>query len=481
MKKKFFINLLFLIALNLIVKPFWVLGIDRVVQNQVGTSDYGMYFSLFNLSFLFNIILDLGLTNFNNRNIAQYNQLLPKFFSNIVVLKFLLGFVYAFVVLIIGYSVGYDAEQFRILFFLILNQFLLSFILYLRSNISALHYFKIDSMISILDRILMIILIGIALWGNVFKQKFQIEWFIYAQTISYSVTVITAFSIVLYFAKKIRIRINKAFLISTLKQTMPYATLVFLMLLYTRSDSFILERLIPDGKIQVGIYAQSYRLLDAVSQFSFLFAGLLLPIFSKMIKQKQNVGDLVRFSFFLLLVPGIIVVISSIFYNNEIISLLYTEHYEVSSQIFSIIIATFIPISIAYIFGTLLTANGSLKKLNIIALVGVAINLILNFTLIPSFKALGTAVTALTTQSVTAIIQMIIAINLFKIRVSAKKIFSILSYLIIFVSFTYLIHNLLTNWILGYVLCILLGVGLGFLFKLLNLKMLLRLLKGFED
>jgi hypothetical protein len=36
MRKKFALNLLFLLAANLLVKPFWIFGIDRVVQNKVG-------------------------------------------------------------------------------------------------------------------------------------------------------------------------------------------------------------------------------------------------------------------------------------------------------------------------------------------------------------------------------------------------------------------------------------------------------------
>ena len=142
MKKRFFTNLILLVTLNLLVKPFWVLGVDRTVQNIVGAADYGFYFSLFNFSLVLNIVLDFGLTNYNNRNIAQHKHLLPKYFSNIVVLKFMLAILYTVVALAVGLIIGYSLEQFYMLFFLIFNQFLLSFILYLRSNISGLHLFK---------------------------------------------------------------------------------------------------------------------------------------------------------------------------------------------------------------------------------------------------------------------------------------------------------------------------------------------------
>ncbi len=451
------------------------------MQNELGSSEYGMYFSLFNLSILFNIILDLGLTNFNNRNIAQHKQLLPKYFSNIVVLKFLLSVVYMAITISVGLIAGYDFTQFKILFLLIANQFLLSFILYLRSNISGLHYFKTDSLISILDRVLLIVFITIMLKTSYFKEKFNITWFVFGQTLAYLITATIAFFTVLYHAKKIRIKFNKAFLFSTLRQTFPYALLVFLMSLHNRFDSFILERLLPDGKVQVGIYAQSYRILDAISQFSLLFAGLLLPIFSKMLKQKENVNELVNFSFFLLLTPAVIFVISSIFYGQEIISALYTEHQQASAKVFVILITVFIPISTAYIFGTLLTANGDLKRLNIIAFIGVVINLTMNLLLIPKIKTTGAAITALTTQSVTAILQLILAFRLFKINISLKQIISILLFLMVFVVSVLIIHKQVSSWFIGYLVCLFVGVVLGVAFKLLNIKLLFGLLKGVED
>ena len=58
-------------ANDFLIKPFWIFGIDRTVQNMIGTEQYGLYYALFNFSFLFNIFLDLGITNFNNRNISQ--------------------------------------------------------------------------------------------------------------------------------------------------------------------------------------------------------------------------------------------------------------------------------------------------------------------------------------------------------------------------------------------------------------------------
>jgi len=115
MQKKFITNLALLLFVNLLVKPLWIFGIDRQVQNTVGPEEYGLYFFLFNFSFLFYIFLDLGITNFNTRNIAQNNQLLNKHLSGISILKLLLGVLYGVVMIVFGIVWGYKGRELYIL------------------------------------------------------------------------------------------------------------------------------------------------------------------------------------------------------------------------------------------------------------------------------------------------------------------------------------------------------------------------------
>ena len=137
MKKHFISNLLLLILLNLLIKPFWFFGIEVGVQNRVGEEIYGFYFSLFSFAFILNMLLDVGINTYNNRAISQDKKLLKENLAAIVPLKLALSLVYAGVVFISGKILAYSAEQFAMLWILVLNQFLASVILYFRSNISG--------------------------------------------------------------------------------------------------------------------------------------------------------------------------------------------------------------------------------------------------------------------------------------------------------------------------------------------------------
>ena len=130
MKGKFIWNLLLVVVLNLLIKPFYILGIDAEVINRVGASVYGNYFALINFSFLLNIVLDLGITNYNVKNIAQYHQLLDKHFSGIISLRFFLVFIYLCATFLIAFFIGYNSLQFKLLLILAINQALVAFILF---------------------------------------------------------------------------------------------------------------------------------------------------------------------------------------------------------------------------------------------------------------------------------------------------------------------------------------------------------------
>ena len=415
MRKKFAGNLLLLIFANVLVKPFWIFGIDRVVQNRIGPAEYGTYFALFNFSFLFGIFLDFGLNNFNNRAVARHPSRLASYLPNLMVLKFGLSLVYFLVAFISATLTGYSALQIKMLAFLALNQVLLSYILYLRSNLTALHLFKIDSVISILDRLLAIIFCGYFLYMPYFAHSdFNINYFIFSQTAALLITAIVAFIALrgrqAYQLTMWRWRFVRAILI----KSAPFAMLGLLMTIYYRIDAIMLERMYSAA--ETGIYAQSYRLLDAVNQFGYLFGVPLMPLFASMIRRREDIQELLTFSAVLMFLFSCCAAMICVFFGDEIMRLLYPASSPYSVRIFSLLMISFIPISSVYIFGTLLTARGSMMILNIIAVGGIVVNVILNLVMIPPYGALGTTVATLFTQTVVAALHIYAANGIFKIK-----------------------------------------------------------------
>ena len=469
MNREFFINIVFLISINLLIKPFFIFFIDRTVQNVVGAETFGLYFALLNLTYLLQIFNDFGINSFNNRNISRHSQLLEKYFPNILVLKCFLGLLFIVLTFGVAWLWGYGVH-FHLLFFIILNQLFISLTLYLRSNISGLAMYRTDSILSALDKLLMILFCG-ALLLIIPNEQFKIEYFVYGQTLALLLTALIAFSIIYKKINRIRFKFKPIFLKLILKESYPYALVFFLMMTYTRIDGVMIERLLPDGAYEAGAYASAFRLLDAGNMVGYLFAGLLLPMFSKMIKTNQTIQSLLRFSILLIWGGAITMATATCFYSTEIMNLLYLEATPYWGGILQYLMVSFVAISGIHIFGTLLTANGSLMKLNLIFLTGVVLNITLNYFLILTIKAEGAALATVITQFFVLIAEIILVMKTFQLKTEYASIFRLLGFVSFLISGSYFLTNYSGfDWGLNFLLNLLLGLSLAFLFKLIDIR-----------
>lgn len=484
MQKKLISGLFWVLLLNLLIKPFWILGVEVGVQNAVGDETYGFYFAIFNLAYIFNILLDMGITNFNTRNIAQHPQLIDKHLGSILCIKLLLLALYGVVTLTVGLLLGYSSRQFYLLAFLCLNQFLNSLILYLRSNFEGLLLFQWDSVISILDRVIMIAICSALLWLPR-HPEFKIEYFVFAQTAAYLLTALTALAVLLCKTRFRRLRFRRPFTLAILKKSAPFALLVLLMASYNRIDPLLLERLAPDGSIQAGIYARAFRLLDALTMIAYLVSVPLLPIYAKLVstpdkvlENHQELCKITRLVTSLMLVFSVTVAVVCSTHSQVLMDLLNKEHTESYAAAFRILIYGIIPISMTYVFGTLLTANGQLKTLNLFATITLVINIVVNIICIPRWGAAGAAWASLSAQSFMAAAQIIVAMKNFSFHPNIFYIIKIILFALLVIMISSLIP--IPTW-QGQIL-LALGVALmaAFVLRLIDIKEILNIIKTKE-
>lgn len=419
MKKKFTENFAILLLSNLAIKPFWIFGIDRKVQLMVGAEEYGNYFSAMNLTFILSIFLDMGINSFTTRAVSRSHNRAAAFITNFIPVKLALSLTYFILTIIIAFLLDLKLDIFLLVLLTATNQIILSFLLHIRAYISGLHLFKTDAFLSILDKLLAIIFILLFWFITTETDRFyHITMFAFLQGVALLVALIIAYSFYKKnaqgLAEKWKFRYTRAILLKSL----PFALLVFQMGIYGRIDGVLLNYLLPQNGEETGIYAAGFRLLDAATQFGFLLSTILLPMFGKSLKLKQDIRGLVLLGSVLAIGASTFAAILTYTFGHQIVDILYHTHDPRYPEVLSLLIFTFIPISSIYIFGTLLTANGDLKKLNLIAFVGIILNLALNLLLIPKYAAKGAAMSALLTQSIVAVLHILVAIP---ILISSKK------------------------------------------------------------
>ena len=397
MKREFMLNLALLIAVNAVVKPIYIFGIDRNIQNLVGTESYGVYYALINFTFLGVVINDLGISNFNAREIALHPQLFNALFQRIVSLKLILFFVF-FGVMSGAMFLLYPQNYWHLILLLALCQSVLSLNFYLRSCLTGLGLYRFDSLVSSADRFFLILICGAFLYVPFLQQYFGITQFVYAQIFTQCLT-----SFVILFKLRHRIFIFRfnfkwqyAWLI--VKQSFPFSLSVVLMSLYTKTDVVMLERFLPDGAQQAGIYASAYRLLDAVNILGFLFANLALPMFSQMRRAKTDMLPLLKLGVQSLLFIAVSFSAAVVVHRHFIMHAIYREANIQSENVLALLMLSFIAFCLSYVISTYLNALHLTKRANIVYAVALILSVTANVIIIPHYKSEGTAFVTLITQ-----------------------------------------------------------------------------------
>lgn len=427
-----------IVVLNLLVKTIYLFGVDRGVQNALPTGEYGLYFTLYNFAFIFQIIADFGIQNYNSRELARSGGQPGADFTALLILKIGLSVLYWLLVVGIGGWWGFTDFGLWLLMLVAFNQLLSSLLLFIRSNFSGLGWYRLDSFFSIFDRGLLIIICSSWLWWWPGERAVNIEWFVVSQTVACLLAIAVGGWILKKDIAWHKPQWDKKRLGQLLRASAPYALVVFLMTLYTRLDAIMIERLLPDGLQQADLYASAFRLLDAANIAGYLIAGLLLPMFSRLLAAQESVQPLVRQGFQLLWVGSVALAAICWCYQEPIMRSLYSDGGTYSGQIMGWLMLSFIPMSAAYVHGSLLTAGGKLGQMNIIFALATLLNGTLNLILIPKQGALGAAKATFITQAVVFLAQVLLAVYRLPLTTDVRWLGRLLVYSILVFATTWI-------------------------------------------
>jgi len=138
----------------------------------------------------------------------------------------------------------------------------------------------------------------------------------------------------------------------------------------------------------------------------------------------------------------------------------------------------FIAISLFYLFGTALTAMKQMKWLNIIAALGVVVNIALNLTLIPIMGIKGAVIATICTHGAVGFLQMVLTVRKYNILVKPSVIARVVGFtLCTIASFKY-VYVLNSNWIIEVITMSALSFTFALLFKVFSFKEIFILLKS---
>ena len=467
MKREFIINVILLLFINFLIKPVYIFGIDARVQNLVGTEAYGTYFAYLNFVFLFQFINDPGIQNWNAQFVPKNRDKIDFHFSNLISAKLVIGVLFLSFIYSISLIAGYQKTE--LLLLVAINLILSSIFMLCRNTVAGLGHYKVDSFLSALDKLLMVFIIGYLVWISELRNDFSVELFLYGQLISYIIAIIITLAILL---RKVVLSFHLASLSyfkDMLIRSSPYILTALFMTIYTKLDVIMLDKMLNDNNFQAGVYATAFRYYDAANMSTFLFAGLVLPMFAANIFEKKILEGLYQTATRMVLVISVVIATVLYTFSHELIDLLLNDYSNESITVLKILSITYLVMSVSYILGALMIAKNDLRKLNILFALGIIINVILNTIFISTNKAIGAAYATLITQSFMLMGQYYIVFQETKIRFDTKTIVRILTFAIVSFLLSNLVYTIFSISIfLKLCISICLIIFLSLLLKMIN-------------
>lgn len=187
-----------------------------------------------------------------------------------------------------------------------------------------------------------------------------------------------------------------------LKESLPIGIGSIIVFAYFKMDTILLS--ILKTSEDVGIYNAAYKVLENISFFPAMIAGLVLPILSNTIfSDKKKFADVSNKTFKVFVILVVPLVVGTLFLSKGVIQLIGGGQFTESAAILKILVFALSAIFFGNFFNNILIAGNLQKKLMGIWLFAAVGNIGLNLVFIPRFSYAGAAYISTATEIFVAV------------------------------------------------------------------------------
>lgn len=182
-----------------------------------------------------------------------------------------------------------------------------------------------------------------------------------------------------------------------LHQSLPLGASALITFFYFKLDAILLS--ILQGSGAVGIYGVAYKIIENLTFFPAMLAGLILPLLAKSVftdkKKFRDIADTTFRVFFIIIVP---IIVGGIFLSADIVNIVSGAGFEESGIVLELLLLSLGFIFFGHYFNMMLIVANLQKKLMKMLIFVAIFNISLNFVLIPRYSFFGAAIASVFTE-----------------------------------------------------------------------------------
>lgn len=205
-----------------------------------------------------------------------------------------------------------------------------------------------------------------------------------------------------------------------LKKTWPLATTIILNLIYQKGDIITLS-LFKDVT-DVGIYGAAYRTIEVIGTIPYMFAGVMLPLFTLnwINKNFSFFEKLIQKSFNFMIVLAVPLIVGAQFTATEVIKLIAGDDFANGGLPLQILMISIALLFVSCIFSHVIIAIDKQKKVILLYLITAISSLILYLILIPKMSYLGASLVTIYSNLIILIGSLFYTKKFTKIKLNYK-------------------------------------------------------------
>lgn len=373
------------------IKIFSLVFVNIIFAREYGPEQFGLFNYVLSIVMVFSIFSSLGMENVLVRDLVKFKDKQGLLLGTAMVMR--LSSIVAVIpfLCVLGFAMGLGRAE-LILFFIVYSVLIVSSLnvaeFYFKS-ISDGKFFSLSSIISqVISAVikLMAILNG---WG--------IE--IIAGAMLFEMIVLVLLMHLFYLKSSKGFTLDFSFDVAKglIKEIWPLMISSVVVSLYMRLDQLMIGYLL--GAVDVGYYSAVTRLNEAVYFFPIILVTILYPSLIKLMSSDevkfQKVMQNIYSMMFLLAISFSLMI--SVF-SEGILDVLYGGEYARANVVFIVHAWCSIFVFMGIVSSKYLVLNGWGRKLLFKSLLGLMLNVILNWVLIPMYGILGAAISTLVGQ-----------------------------------------------------------------------------------
>ncbi len=372
-----------------IIKNVFALAIARILPKFVsiflvvytarvlGPSVYGKYATAVAFTGLFSIFYDFGFNSLIVREVTRNIKKIDIYFSNFIVLKFLLCFLGYGLIIFSAHLIRYPSKTIHILYFVALSMISVSTMVTIEAFFQGVEKMEYASYTSLFERCLTVV-------AGIVVLKLGYGLFGLVRVILFCSVLSLVFSVIVYVKKiaLIHLIFDWTFSRKLLKMAIPFALVFVSYIILTKIDVVMLSTM--QGEKAVGIYVVSQKIIQILQYIPGAILGALFPLMSRLFIDSRDSLILIykkaiKYMFYFALPMASVISL----FANKIILFLYGGDYLTSAIVLQILIWACVFIFINTVFVTMLNAINKTHIASYIGGITILLNIGLNTLLIP--------------------------------------------------------------------------------------------------